>query len=238
MLEFVKWFFQVDEQLLEFECNNLYPLVVSLLTSTSTGKQGPDSSLVTNLKACLASLESRLGSSDHLSTGSQIGVEDLLIWCDLYPVMTDVKLKKEVEGKLCKLSAWWNKLAKLKSFAVSISKFGQGLEGCRSSVNSLYSQARLSGGKAVVQSQESAGASIPQAACSVSQAEIEAAQKAWGEDLPQPACRKGPVLPHKGERNILVTSALPYVNNVPHLGNIVGCVLSADVYVRFSIKRF
>ena len=236
MLEFVKWFFQVDEQLLEFECNNLYPLVVSLLTSSSTGKQGPDSSLVTNLKACLAFLESRLGSSDHLSTGSQIGVEDLLIWCDLYPVMTDVKLKKEVEGKLCKLSAWWNKLAKLKSFAVSISKFGQGLEGCRSSVNSLYSQARLSGGKAVVQSQESAGASIPQAACSVSQAEIEAAQKAWGEDLPQPACRKGPVLPHKGERNILVTSALPYVNNVPHLGNIVGCVLSADVYVRLQLK--
>jgi methionyl-tRNA synthetase len=30
-----------------------------------------------------------------------------------------------------------------------------------------------------------------------------------------------------------VTSALPYVNNVPHLGNIIGCVLSADVYARF-----
>ncbi|PGH17047.1 methionine-tRNA ligase [Helicocarpus griseus UAMH5409] len=38
------------------------------------------------------------------------------------------------------------------------------------------------------------------------------------------------ILPKKGERNILVTSALPYVNNVPHLGNIVGSVLSADVY--------
>mmetsp|Transcript_5981 Transcript_5981/g.3391 ORF Transcript_5981/g.3391 Transcript_5981/m.3391 type:complete len:99 (-) Transcript_5981:267-563(-) len=34
-------------------------------------------------------------------------------------------------------------------------------------------------------------------------------------------------------RNILVTSALPYVNNVPHLGNIIGCVLSADVYARY-----
>jgi len=31
---------------------------------------------------------------------------------------------------------------------------------------------------------------------------------------------------------ILVTSALPYVNNVPHLGNLV-CVISADVYTRF-----
>ncbi|MBT4525473.1 MAG: methionine--tRNA ligase [Deltaproteobacteria bacterium] len=31
----------------------------------------------------------------------------------------------------------------------------------------------------------------------------------------------------------LITSALPYVNNVPHLGNVIGCVLSADVYARF-----
>ena len=39
-------------------------------------------------------------------------------------------------------------------------------------------------------------------------------------------------LPVAGERNVLVTSALPYVNNVPHLGNIIGCVLSGDVFVR------
>lgn len=31
----------------------------------------------------------------------------------------------------------------------------------------------------------------------------------------------------------LITSALPYVNNAPHLGNIIGCVLSADAYARF-----
>ena len=45
--------------------------------------------------------------------------------------------------------------------------------------------------------------------------------------------RKITTVPEKGKRNILVTSALPYVNNVPHLGNIVGCVLSADVYTRY-----
>lgn len=32
---------------------------------------------------------------------------------------------------------------------------------------------------------------------------------------------------------VLITSALPYVNNIPHLGNIIGCVLSADVYARY-----
>lgn len=39
-------------------------------------------------------------------------------------------------------------------------------------------------------------------------------------------------LPVPGEKNVLVTSALPYVNNVPHLGNIIGCVLSGDVFAR------
>lgn len=46
-----------------------------------------------------------------------------------------------------------------------------------------------------------------------------------------------PKLPLPGRRNILITSALPYVNNVPHLGNIIGCVLSADVYARFCRAR-
>ncbi|EDM27183.1 methionyl-tRNA synthetase [Lentisphaera araneosa HTCC2155] len=32
----------------------------------------------------------------------------------------------------------------------------------------------------------------------------------------------------------LITSALPYVNNEPHLGNLIGCVLSADCFARFS----
>ncbi|PVV03752.1 hypothetical protein BB560_001759 [Smittium megazygosporum] len=40
-----------------------------------------------------------------------------------------------------------------------------------------------------------------------------------------------------GERNILITSALPYVNNVPHLGNIIGSVLSADAFARYARAR-
>lgn len=48
---------------------------------------------------------------------------------------------------------------------------------------------------------------------------------------------EGKIAPKKGERNILITSALPYVNNVPHLGNIVGSVLSADIYARYAKTR-
>jgi len=51
------------------------------------------------------------------------------------------------------------------------------------------------------------------------------------------AARPTPRRPIAGQRNVLVTSALPYCNNVPHLGNLVGAVLSADVYARYLRQR-
>ena len=41
-------------------------------------------------------------------------------------------------------------------------------------------------------------------------------------------------VPEKNKRNIMITSALPYVNNYPHLGNLIGCVLSADCVARYT----
>ncbi|EPR79230.1 Methionyl-tRNA synthetase [Spraguea lophii 42_110] len=35
----------------------------------------------------------------------------------------------------------------------------------------------------------------------------------------------------------IITSALPYSNNLPHLGNIIGCVLSSDVFARYCKKK-
>ncbi|MEQ8559759.1 MAG: methionine--tRNA ligase [Henriciella sp.] len=40
-----------------------------------------------------------------------------------------------------------------------------------------------------------------------------------------------------GQRRILVTSALPYINGVKHLGNLAGSMLPADVYARFQRLR-
>jgi methionyl-tRNA synthetase len=45
------------------------------------------------------------------------------------------------------------------------------------------------------------------------------------------------ILPVADKKNVLITSALPYVNNVPHLGNLIGAVLSADTFARFSRLR-
>ncbi|WP_084400012.1 methionine--tRNA ligase [Henriciella aquimarina] len=40
-----------------------------------------------------------------------------------------------------------------------------------------------------------------------------------------------------GKRRILVTSALPYINGVKHLGNLAGSMLPADVFARFQRLR-
>src|ERR1017187_9222517 len=36
---------------------------------------------------------------------------------------------------------------------------------------------------------------------------------------------------------ILITSALPYINGIKHLGNLAGSMLPADVYARFQRAR-
>lgn len=41
------------------------------------------------------------------------------------------------------------------------------------------------------------------------------------------------ILNSKNEKR-LITSALPYINNIPHLGHIVGCHLPADIFARYS----
>ncbi|CAL4121879.1 unnamed protein product, partial [Meganyctiphanes norvegica] len=71
----------------------------------------------------------------------------------------------------------------------------------------------------------------------VSAEQIAAAKLSWSQPSKEAVPKtktETPILPKPNKRNVLVTSALPYVNNVPHLGNIIGCVLSADVFARFS----
>jgi methionyl-tRNA synthetase len=70
--------------------------------------------------------------------------------------------------------------------------------------------------------------------------ELLQCQQQWATGkatLPAPKARVHPILPEEGARNILITSSLPYVNNVPHLGNIIGCVLSADAFSRYCRLR-
>jgi methionyl-tRNA synthetase len=44
-------------------------------------------------------------------------------------------------------------------------------------------------------------------------------------------------MPEKSPSRVLITSALPYINGVKHLGNLAGSMLPADVYARFQRAR-
>ena len=133
--------------------------------------------------------------------------------------------------------SWFDKLSVLDTFRKPSDKFGRGLDGCKGAVSSLVGFTKHAVGAAAVtvdQETESKPKENP-----VSEEELKSAKAGWSR--PSPATRPvpvaGPVLPEVGKRNIMITSALPYVNNVPHLGNIVGCVLSADIYARFARLR-
>src|SRR5947207_5419483 len=41
----------------------------------------------------------------------------------------------------------------------------------------------------------------------------------------------------KPKKRVLITSALPYINGIKHLGNLVGSMLTADVFARFQRAR-
>lgn len=68
----------------------------------------------------------------------------------------------------------------------------------------------------------------------VTETEISAAKDSFVYVSPSHVSEPRTVLPKPNKRNVLITTALPYVNNVPHLGNIIGCVLSADIFARYS----
>jgi len=221
------------ESWLEWEATSLYPVIVSLLQH----KQGGDKTMIAQVKSLTQVVETVLSKQEFIS-GASLSVADILIWCDLYPIVTDAKLKKEF-SMFTKTLSWFETLCKHPSFSSSIVKFSTGIDGCKSSSSSLISlQVRGKAAPTPVLPGGGAPQTVPQASLSpVDQAEIMAAKEGWS-CKPKPLnTRTGPCLPHCGERNILITSALPYVNNVPHLGNIVGCVLSADVYARFARLR-
>ncbi|KAH0540298.1 hypothetical protein KQX54_015792 [Cotesia glomerata] len=73
---------------------------------------------------------------------------------------------------------------------------------------------------------------------SVTKDELQAVKSSWLSKTQLTSKKlEYPVLPKKGERNILITSALPYVDKVLHQGNIIGCVLSADIFARFCRSK-
>ncbi|XP_071960826.1 methionine--tRNA ligase, cytoplasmic-like [Antedon mediterranea] len=146
----------------------------------------------------------------HFLVGSDLTAADIVIWSALYPVIAENSTIKSVYSNL---AAWFDKLSQNSAFQSAVAKI-TGNKGVSACIQSLQAQTLTGEKDSIIDD--------------------------WfhGEDkLPKDPVREKPTLPGKDQRNVLITSALPYVNNVPHLGNIIGCVLSADVYARFCRLR-
>ncbi|XP_059688633.1 methionine--tRNA ligase, cytoplasmic [Gavia stellata] len=224
----------LTNQWLEWEATELQPAAsAALYAQLVHGKKGLEAAEA--LGKLLAHIEQNLSrrGTAYLA-GNTESVADVVVWGTLFPVLRD---ETSLPSELQALRTWF------RSMTLS--------EACRKAADSVLMPKALLEFKAYLQKQpppclavEKATSNEPEeeegSERALTEEEITAAVDAWARGaaaLPKPWQPQKPVLPVEGMRNVLITSALPYVNNVPHLGNIIGCVLSADTFARYCRLR-
>ncbi|XP_069735090.1 methionine--tRNA ligase, cytoplasmic isoform X1 [Phaenicophaeus curvirostris] len=224
----------LTNQWLEWEATELQPAASAALYSQLVrGKKGPEG--VEALGPLLAHMEQSLRRRGAaFLAGDTESVADVVVWGTLFPVLQD---ETSLPSELQALRTWFHHM--------TLS------EACRKAADSILTPEALLEFKSYLQKQpppcpamEKATSNEPEeeegSERALTEEEITAAAEAWDRGsaaLPKPWQPQKPVLPVEGMRNVLITSALPYVNNVPHLGNIIGCVLSADAFARYCRLR-
>ncbi|XP_060077335.1 methionine--tRNA ligase, cytoplasmic-like [Ylistrum balloti] len=245
---------------LEWDSNQLQPLLVPYLVST-IGQNKADAFLLSQIQTLLKLLNAELKGRQTL-TKVGITAGDLNLWGSVYPIFKPGKACiKGWEGLYPNIKAWFSGIEEEPAVQKSITVVVRGKDTIVFKESllaqpvpvSLPSPSTVKPEKCTASSsKKQQGKNKPEkmeaepaesqilAARPVTPEELAAAVKAWNSgkaSCPKVRERVHPILPKEGERNIMITSALPYVNNVPHLGNIIGCVLSADVYSRYCRLR-
>lgn len=236
---------QDSEKWLEWEASELQPILVPYLTSLSGGRE--DKSLRVALNSLLASLN----STNHLNT-KEVTAASVVLFSSLLLLTHEETSLSFLEKDHPALLAYINTLKEHADFKECVADW------CRRSsiIKSWVGRAPipfspyhstlslLKGSSTSLSPKADAPLSTPDqnkpVCAEVSAEHLQAAQSSWlqpSENFVPQTNQSAPVLPKEGESNILITSALPYVNNVPHLGNIIGCVLSADCFARFCRLR-
>ncbi|XP_061074678.1 methionine--tRNA ligase, cytoplasmic isoform X2 [Conger conger] len=223
----------LTNQWLEWEATELQPTLSQALHLRALQGKGAESAaaLLPPLSFLEQSLQKR---ATPFLCGDEVTVADIVLWGALYPVLSDSSF---MTGERAQLGGWFERVSVLQpcQLAVGAVLSGKGVEPLKGYLQKQplpHIQRR--------ETQPSNQAEAEDSEVVVTEEEMQAAAQTWSrglEDCPAPASREHPILPQEGRRNILVTSALPYVNNVPHLGNIIGCVLSADVFARYGRLR-
>ncbi|ALC42554.1 CG15100 [Drosophila busckii] len=184
------------------------------------------------LNGLVKKLNDTLQSKPYLA-GDKLSSADIAVWSLLAPEGT-LKGAQQVEN----LRSWYDKIKALPEVQQALAE--QPLQ--QLSFSALQQSNRYGGLYHVPLKRDSISNvtgkllvdTTPTVADTVTDEELNAARAAFIYTQSTEAVVPRTVLPKAGERNVLITSALPYVNNVPHLGNIIGCVLSADIFARYS----
>nr|KAF6369551.1 hypothetical protein mMyoMyo1_012802 [Myotis myotis] len=222
----------LTNQWLEWEATELQPaLSAALYYLVVQGKKGED--VLGPIRRALTHIDHSLSRrSCPFLAGETESVADIVLWGALYPLLQDPAYLPEELGAL---HSWFQTLSSqepCQRAAETVLK-KQGILALRPYLQKQLQPSFLEGRAVSNEPEEEELATL-------SEEEIAMAVTAWEKglgSLPPLRPKQKPVLPVAGERNVLITSALPYVNNVPHLGNIIGCVLSADVFARYSRLR-
>ncbi|XP_066142943.1 methionine--tRNA ligase, cytoplasmic [Euwallacea fornicatus] len=225
-------------EILESEASVLAPSIALIL-----GNNVKSELIKSSVAALLTSLNSELEGAEFLVQNT-LTIADIAIFSTLYPIFKSEKLSKDYFSNSPNITKWLHSLEHLPKFKDATSLvFHQ-----QNSIGSLSYQVLFQSSKYLAPHTSDVQEQLPHTTLqekespkheieSVSAEELQSAEKAWKKlpgSLPKLKIQPKIVLPQSGEKNILITSSLPYVNNVPHLGNIIGCVLSADVFARFS----
>lgn len=242
----------VIDQWVEWESVALQPVLFPHLV-LSIGLDRKDNEHIEDLTNLLRHADEALSSHKFFS-GDELGLADVVLWGSLHPLflgesadlcgpqitrwhgylMTqDVFLRSESEVTGNKgITAFKESLLAMSGNQTPPSLTPQ--ETSKAKQNTKGSQPSQRENRNDVPLEE---ASQPKVC---SKEEVDEAFKSWNngsKNRPKTRQLADPILPLEGEKNVLITSALPYVNNVPHLGNIIGCVLSADVFARYCRLR-
>ncbi|XP_068123542.1 methionine--tRNA ligase, cytoplasmic isoform X2 [Hyperolius riggenbachi] len=216
-------------QWLEWETTELQlSMTMGLYSNVVQGKKKEDLLLIINKS--LGYIARNLTMNKYLA-GDELSVADIVVWGTIYPFIADVT---NISEDLTSFKNWFKRVSELdqcKRVAKSIMK-DQGAAIFKAYLQKLH--------VLPYKASSNEPAAEEPAAQAVSEQDIAEAVAAWKKS--PSAARKQkqpqrPILPVEGERNVFITSALPYVNNVPHLGNIIGSVLSADVFARYCRLR-
>ncbi|CAL1678010.1 unnamed protein product [Lasius platythorax] len=228
----------LNNRWLEWEISQLQPTILSH-TSARTSKIPQKSDLWSLLK----DLNSELKDKQYLiEKHSNLSPADISIWVSLWSTILLADMKDNISKDLPNVSNWLVNIEKQPVIQESIKEFN--LERGTKAIASIEAASWFPVNTTSSNSQrcESVSSDISptkeKEIEAVSQEELNNIASSWTTGQYSEVKESSyPILPKKGERNVLVTSALPYVNNVPHLGNIIGCVLSADIFARYCRQR-